>query len=121
MAIRKNEAKTLPRMGGTYANTVSVKGGNFPIRRNVNRLRAIFNKRVIVDFARMKRHVQVEVIALQGWRGVSSSMCVCTSAQQKAYKHNAGGDSLIQRFLGLRSLPSHVSALHRKNAEYVSI
>jgi hypothetical protein len=81
-------------------------------------------------------------------------MCVCTSAQQKAYKHNAGGGSLLPRFLGggslllrffgggsllprffgggslllcflgggsLRSLPSHVSALHRKNAEYVSI
>jgi hypothetical protein len=59
---------------------------------------------------------------------------VCTSAQQKAYKHNAGGDSLLLCFLGggslllcflgggsLRSLPSHVSALHRKNAEYVSI
>ncbi len=57
---------TLPRMGGTDANTVSITGGNFPIRRNVNRLLAILNKREIVDFARMKRRVNVEAIALQG-------------------------------------------------------
>ena len=65
VAIRKNEAKTLPRMCGTYANTVSVTGGNFPIRRNANRLRAISNKRAIVDFVRMKRHVKVGAIALK--------------------------------------------------------
>ena len=111
-------------MGGTYANTVSITRANFPTRRNVNRLLATPNFRAIVDFVRMKRRVKVRAIALQGGGCVSLSMCVCTSAQQKAYKHNAGGDSLIQRFLGggsLRSLPSHVSALHRKNAEYVSI
>ena len=68
VAIRKNEAMTLPRMGGTYANTVSITGGNFPIRRNVNRLLAIFNKRAIVNFVRMKRRVNVGAIALQGER-----------------------------------------------------
>ena len=52
-------------MGGTYANTVSVTGGNFPIRRNVNRLRAIL-KRAIVNFGRMKRRVNVGAIALRG-------------------------------------------------------
>ncbi len=52
-------------MGGTYANTVSITGGNFPIRRNVNRLFAISNKRAIVDFVRMKRRVNVGAIALQ--------------------------------------------------------
>jgi hypothetical protein len=44
-------------MGGTYANTVSITGGNFPIRRNVNRLIAIFNKRAIVDFVNMQRRL----------------------------------------------------------------
>ncbi len=66
VAIRKTEANTLPRMGGTYANTVSITGGNFPIRRNANRLRAILNKRAIVNFVRMKRRVNVGAIALQG-------------------------------------------------------
>ncbi len=66
VAIRKNEPSTLPRMGGTYANTVSITGGNFPIRRNVNRLLAISNIRVIVNFVRMKRRVNVGAIALQG-------------------------------------------------------
>ena len=66
MAIRKNEGTNLPRMGATYANTVSVTGGNFPTRRNVNRLPAIINNRATVDFVRMKRRVKVEAIALQG-------------------------------------------------------
>ncbi len=69
VAIRKNEVLTLPRMGATYANTVIITGGNFPTRRNVNRLRAIKNKRAIVDFVRMKRAVKVEAIALQGGGG----------------------------------------------------
>jgi hypothetical protein len=55
-------------MGATYANTVSITGGNFPIRRNMNRIRAISNKRAIVDFVRMKRRVNVGAIALQGER-----------------------------------------------------
>jgi hypothetical protein len=69
VAIRKNEARTLPRMGSTYANIVRITGGNFPTRRNVNRLRAIFNNRAIVDFVRMKRRVKVGAIALQGREG----------------------------------------------------
>ncbi len=56
-------------MGATYANTVSITGGNFPIRRKMNRLCAIYNKRAIVDFVRMKRGVKVGAIALQGGGG----------------------------------------------------
>ena len=77
-------------MGGTYANTVSITGGNFPIRRKMNRLLAIYNKRAIVDFVRMKRRVNVGAIALQGGGGGQfEHVCVCTSAQQKAYKCDA--------------------------------
>ncbi len=85
-------------MGGTYANTVSITGGDFPIRRNVNRLPAISNRRAIVDFATMKRHVQVGAIELKGrgergagrYTSDQERGCVqCTSAQQQAYEYIA--------------------------------
>ncbi len=69
VAIRKDEITTLPRMGGTDANIMRITGGNFPTRRHVNRLIAIFNKRAVVNFVRVKRHVNVGAIALQGVGG----------------------------------------------------
>jgi hypothetical protein len=69
VAIRKDEAMTLPRMGGTDANIIRIIGGNFPPRRDVNRLPAICNKRAIVTFVRVKSHVKVGAIALQGGWG----------------------------------------------------
>jgi hypothetical protein len=65
VAIRKDEQPTLPRMGATDANIIRITGGNFPTRRNVNRLLAIENRSVIVNFVRVKRHANVGAIALQ--------------------------------------------------------
>jgi hypothetical protein len=58
-------------MGGTDANIIRITGGNFPTRKDVNRLRGIFNKRAIVNFVRVKSNVKVGTIALQGggWGG----------------------------------------------------
>jgi hypothetical protein len=80
VAIQKHEAPTLPKMGCTDANIICITGGDFPTRRNVNRLRAISSKRAIVDFVRMKRRVKVGPIALQGM-GVREHVCVykCTA------------------------------------------
>ena len=72
VAIGKDEAITLPRMGGTDANIMRITGGNFPTRRHVNRLRAISNTSVIVNFVRVKRHIHVGAIALQGGGGEKS-------------------------------------------------
>ncbi len=77
VAIQKNEVRTLPRMGGTYANIVMITRGDFPTRRNVNRLIAILNKRAIVDFVRMKRRVKVGAIALEGGGGGRKVGPVC--------------------------------------------
>ncbi len=60
-------------MGGTDANIIRITGGNFPTRRDVNRLIAIVNNRaIVVDFVSMKRHVKVGAIALQGGGGGGS-------------------------------------------------
>jgi len=79
--FRKDEAITLPRMGATDANIIRITGGNFPTRRHVHRLLAIFNKRAIVNFVKVKSHVKVGAIALQGrgggGAGVSLSMHAC--------------------------------------------
>jgi hypothetical protein len=77
VAIRKDEAISLPRMGGTDANIIRITGGNFPTRRGVNRLITISNKPAIVNFVRVKSHINVGAIALQeggggGGAGISS-------------------------------------------------
>jgi hypothetical protein len=66
VAIGKDEPITLPRMGATDANIMRITGGNFPTRRHVNRVPAIMNRRAIVNFVRVKSHINVEAIALQG-------------------------------------------------------
>ncbi len=63
--VDKDQTITLPRMGATDANIIRIAGGDFPTRRHVHWLLAIFNSRVIVDFVAMKRHVQVGAIALK--------------------------------------------------------
>jgi hypothetical protein len=82
VAIRKDEVTTLPTMGGTDANIMRITGGNYPTRRDVNRLRAICNNRVTVNIVTVQRHIKVGAIALQGVRGggreeKSVRACVC--------------------------------------------
>jgi hypothetical protein len=69
VAIRKDEELNLPRMGATDASIIRITGGNFTTRRHVNRLIAIINTRAIVNFVRVKRHVEEGTIALQGVGG----------------------------------------------------
>jgi hypothetical protein len=64
VAIRKDEVKTLPRMGGTDANIMSITGGDFPTRRHVDRLRAIVNKHATVNFVRVKSNVHSGTVVL---------------------------------------------------------
>ncbi len=65
VAVGKDKAITLQRMGATHANIIRIAEGNFPTRRNVHRLLSILNKRAIVDFVTMKSHVQVGAVALK--------------------------------------------------------
>ena len=88
VAIRKDEAMTLPRMGATDANIIRITGGDFPTRRDVNRLPAICDKRAIVNFVTVKRDIKVGAIALQGWGWgggvVSLSERVCRGQRSQA-------------------------------------
>ncbi len=57
---------TLPRMGATDAHIIRIAGGDIPPSRHVHRLIAIPNKRAIVDFVKVQRHVQVGAVTLRG-------------------------------------------------------
>ena len=57
-------------MRATDALIIRIAGGNIPPSRHVHRIHAILNIRAIVNFVRVKRHVNVGAIALQGGGGV---------------------------------------------------
>ncbi len=74
VAVGKDQTKNLPRMGAADANIIRITRGNLPPRRHVHIHTAIFNKREIVDFVAMKRHVQVGAVALRKKRGIEGDV-----------------------------------------------
>ena len=66
VAVRKDEEITLPRVSATHTSIIGTPIGNLPPFRHVQRLNAIFNPMVIIDFVTMQGHVQVGAVALRG-------------------------------------------------------
>ncbi len=63
-AVGKDQIPSLPRMGGTDANIIRTAIGDLPSRGHVQRLRATFYIRAIMDFVNMPRLVHVRAVAL---------------------------------------------------------
>ena len=65
VAVGKDQPMALPRMSGTDADVVGISLGDLPSCRHWQRLIAIFNTGVIIDFVTMQRHVQVGTVTLR--------------------------------------------------------